>query len=98
MASTHLRHIVLPELLRVLYGCGLRLEEALSLRMRDVKVPGALVDHVYVDPDQWQTYITRDSPYYAGAQRRPVRPEPQMASSESSRIPYAREMRWSSSQ
>ena len=47
-----------------------------SLRMRDVKVPGALIDHVYVDPDQWQTYITRDSPYYAGAQRRPVRPEP----------------------
>jgi|GEM_PF-1339529 integrase len=36
MASTHLRHIVLPELLRVLYGCGLRLEEALSLRIRDV--------------------------------------------------------------
>ena len=44
--------------------------------MRDVKVPGALVDFVYVDPDQWQTYITRDSPYYAGALRRPVRPEP----------------------
>jgi len=36
MASTHLRHLVLPELLRVLYGCGLRLEEALSLRIRDV--------------------------------------------------------------
>ena len=47
-----------------------------GLRMRDVKVPGALVDHVYVDPDQWQTYITRDSPYYAGALRRPARPEP----------------------
>jgi len=47
-----------------------------SLRMREVRVPGALVDHVYVDPDQWQTYITRDSPYYAGAMRRPVRPEP----------------------
>ena len=47
-----------------------------SLRMRDVKVPGALIDHVYVDPDQWQTYITQDSPYYAGALRRPVRPEP----------------------
>ena len=30
-------------------------------------MPGALVDHVYVDPDQWQTYITQDSPYYAGA-------------------------------
>ena len=49
---------------------------AAACRMRDVKVPGALVDHVYVDPDQWQTYITRDSPYYAGALRRPVRPEP----------------------
>jgi integrase/recombinase XerD len=36
MASTHFRHLVLPELLRVLYGCGLRLEEALSLRVRDV--------------------------------------------------------------
>jgi len=47
-----------------------------GLRMRDVRVPGALIDHVYVDSDQWQTYITRDSPYYAGAMRRPVRPEP----------------------
>ena len=47
-----------------------------SLPLRSVKVPGALVDHVYVDPDQWQTYITEDSPYYAGALRRPVRPEP----------------------
>ena len=47
-----------------------------ALRMRDVRVPGALIDHVYVDPDQWQTYITRDSPYYAGALRRPARPEP----------------------
>ena len=47
-----------------------------SLRIRDVKVPAALVDHVYVDPEQWQTYITQDSPYYSGAARRPVRPEP----------------------
>ncbi|HEY3522959.1 MAG TPA: CoA-transferase [Candidatus Limnocylindrales bacterium] len=47
-----------------------------SLRMRDVKVPGALIDHVYVDPDQWQTYITRDSPYYSGAMRRPPADEP----------------------
>jgi propionate CoA-transferase len=39
-------------------------------------VPGARIDHVYVDPDQWQTYITRDSPYYAGKVRRPVTPEP----------------------
>ena len=43
---------------------------------RRARCPGALIDHVYVDPDQWQTYITRDSPYYAGALRRPVRPEP----------------------
>jgi propionate CoA-transferase len=47
-----------------------------ALRMRDVRIPGALVDYVYVDPDQWQTYITRDSPYYAGTLRRPVQPEP----------------------
>ena len=47
-----------------------------SLPLRDVKVPAALVDHVYVDPDQWQTYITPDSPYYAGRLRRPVTDEP----------------------
>jgi propionate CoA-transferase len=46
------------------------------LPLRDVKVPAAIIDHVYVDPEQWQTYITRDSPYYAGVLRRPVRPEP----------------------
>ena len=47
-----------------------------SLPLRDVKVPGALVDHVYVDPGQWQTYITQDSPYYAGRLRRPPADEP----------------------
>src|SRR3954471_9892137 len=47
-----------------------------SLPPRNVKVPGALVDYVFVDPDQWQTYVTRDSPYYAGALRRPVTAEP----------------------
>jgi len=47
-----------------------------SLAQRDVKVPGALVDYVYVVPDQWQTYITQDSPYYAGKLRKPVVPEP----------------------
>jgi propionate CoA-transferase len=29
-----------------------------------------------VDVDQWQTYVTQDSPYYAGSLRRPVTPEP----------------------
>ena len=47
-----------------------------SMPMRDVKVPAALVDHVYVDADQWQTYITQDSPYYAGKLRKPVTDEP----------------------
>ena len=47
-----------------------------SLPLRGVKIPGALVDHVYVDPDQWQTYITRDSPYYSGRLRKPVTDEP----------------------
>ena len=47
-----------------------------SLPLRDVKVPGALVDHVFVDPEQWQTYITQDSPYYSGRLRRPVTAEP----------------------
>ena len=47
-----------------------------SLPMRDVKVPAALIDYVYVDPEQWQTYITRDSPYYAGQVRKPVTDEP----------------------
>ncbi len=47
-----------------------------SLPARDVRVPAALVDAVYVDPDQWQTYITQDSPYYAGRLRKPVTDEP----------------------
>ena len=46
-----------------------------SLPLRGVKVPAALIDYVYVDHDQWQTYITRDSPFYAGALRRPVTAE-----------------------
>jgi propionate CoA-transferase len=47
-----------------------------SLTPRSVRIPAALVDHVYVDAGQWQTYITQDSPYYAGALRKPVTPEP----------------------
>lgn len=42
-----------------------------SLRPRDVRIPGALVDYVYVDADQRQTYATEYSPYYAGLLRRP---------------------------
>lgn len=48
-----------------------RLARGGSLPMRDVRVPGALVDYVYVDAAQTQTYATVDSPYYAGALRQP---------------------------
>jgi propionate CoA-transferase len=51
-----------------------RLAQAGSLPIRAVKVPGALIDYVYVDPDQTQTYVTEHSPYYAGALRRPAGP------------------------
>jgi propionate CoA-transferase len=47
-----------------------------SLPQRAVRVPGALIDLVYVDPDQRQTYATDHSPYYAGALRRAVTPPP----------------------
>jgi propionate CoA-transferase len=40
-----------------------------SLRPADVRVPGALVDCVYVDVGQRQTYATVYSPYYSGELR-----------------------------
>jgi propionate CoA-transferase len=53
-----------------------RLARRGSLSPRDVKVPAALIDYVFVDPDQWQTYLTQDSPFYSGTLRKPVTPEP----------------------
>ncbi len=35
-AQTPLRHIIMPEVFRLLYGCGMRLNEVLKLRMDDV--------------------------------------------------------------
>jgi propionate CoA-transferase len=49
-----------------------QLAPANSLPQRDVKIPGALVDVVVVDPEQTQTYATPYSPYYAGRLRRPA--------------------------
>jgi propionate CoA-transferase len=40
-----------------------------SLRPADVRIPGALVDCVYVDVGQRQTYATVYSPYYSGELR-----------------------------
>lgn len=42
-----------------------------SLRQREVRVPGALVDYVFTDPDEPQTYETAYSPFYAGQLRVP---------------------------
>jgi propionate CoA-transferase len=42
-----------------------------SIPQRSVRVPGALIDYAYLVPDQWQTFITEYSPYYAGQLRRP---------------------------
>ena len=35
-ARSPLRHLIMPELFRLLYGCGFRLNEVLQLRVRDV--------------------------------------------------------------
>jgi len=37
-SQSPLRHLILPEVFRVLYGCGLRVSEALHLRVRDVEL------------------------------------------------------------
>jgi integrase len=39
-----LRHIVMPELFRVLYGCGLRVSEALKLRGKDVNLDDGILE------------------------------------------------------
>jgi integrase len=36
MARSPLRHLVMPEIFRLLYGCGMRLGEVLNLQVRDV--------------------------------------------------------------
>ena len=44
-----------------------RIAAAGTLPGKQVKVPGALVDYLVVVPDEWQTYVTRYDPAYAGA-------------------------------
>lgn len=43
-----------------------------SLRPAEIRIPGALVDLVYVHAEQRQTYLTRHSPYYSGELRAPA--------------------------
>lgn len=49
-----------------------RLAKKGTLKPKDVKVPGMLVDLVVVDPQQRQTYVTDYSPAYAGELRVPL--------------------------
>ncbi len=42
-AISPLRHIILPEIFRLLYGCGFRLNEVLSLRVRDVDLKQGVI-------------------------------------------------------
>jgi integrase len=53
-AHLPLRHIVMPELFRTLYGCGLRVGEALSLKVRDTDLEhGVLtIRHAKFDKDR----------------------------------------------
>ncbi|MFV0335863.1 MAG: acyl CoA:acetate/3-ketoacid CoA transferase [Tropicimonas sp.] len=56
-----------------------RVAKAGGLRQREVKVPGILVDHVVVVPEQSQTYATQYDPSYCGEMRVPlgsIRPLP----------------------
>jgi propionate CoA-transferase len=48
-----------------------RIAAAATLPGKQVKVPGALVDYLVGVPEEWQTYVTRYDPAYAGAIRRP---------------------------
>ncbi|MFI0449175.1 acyl CoA:acetate/3-ketoacid CoA transferase [Actinomadura sp. 6N118] len=42
-----------------------------SLRPNEVRIPGAIVDYIYVDERQRQTYNTAHSPFYSGELRMP---------------------------
>jgi integrase/recombinase XerD len=42
-ASSPLRHLVMPEVFRLLYGCGFRVGEVLKLRVRDVDLDQGII-------------------------------------------------------
>ncbi|GAB5378248.1 MAG: acyl CoA:acetate/3-ketoacid CoA transferase [Acuticoccus sp.] len=49
-----------------------RIAKAGTLNPKTVKIPGILVDHVVVEPDQMQTYQTAYNPSFAGEIRVPL--------------------------
>ena len=49
-----------------------RLAKRGTIPAKQVKIPGMLVDLVVVDPEQWQTYLMKYSPAYAGEIKIPL--------------------------
>lgn len=49
-----------------------RLAERSTLKAKDIKIPGMLVDLVVVDPDQMQSYTTQYNPAFSGELRVPL--------------------------
>jgi site-specific recombinase XerD len=43
MARSPLRHLVMPEVFRLLYGCGFRVREVLKLRVRDIDLNQGII-------------------------------------------------------
>jgi len=41
--SSPFRHLIMPEIFRVLYGCGLRISEAMKLRVKDVDLTNGVL-------------------------------------------------------
>src|SRR5262249_35788288 len=42
-ARSPLRHLIMPEVFRLLYGCGFRVREVLKLRLRDVDLNQGII-------------------------------------------------------
>ena len=64
LAARNSGGIVIAQVQRVVAGG--------SIPARQVRIPGVLVDHIVVDPDQWQTTQTPYDPAISGETRQPV--------------------------
>ena len=76
-ARSPLRHLIMPEVFRLLYGCGFRLGEVLKLRVRDVRPRSR---HRHCSPRKVSQRSLGSSRLVAGESltqvRRPVRKSP----------------------